>query len=205
MVSRFVLARAAGAARPPTPAGLMTASSAGAPESRGALGRGALGARRRAFGGSGSAFGLGRDRLGLVLGLAHGGLFVATRELATAGEVLVEVVRTDEVLDVEERGALLPDVDEGGLKARENARDLPQVDVADSARLAAFSFDVELGDDAVFDQRGARLAEITAQYEDVLGHWRESLSRPRRVRASLRLSNRWKNGRALHPPHAQWA
>ena len=64
---------------------------------------------------------------------------------------------------MEERGALLPDVDEGGLEAGENARDLSEVDVADSAGLAAFSFDVELGDDAVFDQRGARLAEITAQ------------------------------------------
>ena len=130
-------------------------------------------------GGVRSALGLGGDGLGLVLGLADRGLFVATRELATAGEVLVEVVRTDEVLDMEERGALLTDVDEGGLEAGENARDLSQVHVADSAGLAAFSFDVELGDDAVFDQRSARLAEITAQYEDVLGHRRESLSRPR--------------------------
>ena len=166
----------------------MTASSAGAVESLTARRqRSALAstvAPSAACGGLG-ALRLGDDRFGLVLGLAHGGLFVAARELATAGEVLVEVVRADEVLDVEERGALLPDVDEGGLEAGENACDLSEVHVADSARLAAFSFDVELGDDAVFDQRGARLAEITAQYEDVLGHWRESLSRPRRLRASF--------------------
>ena len=78
-----------------------------------------------------------------------------------------------------ERSALLPDIDERGLETGENAGDLPEVHVADSARLAAFSFDVELGDDAVFDQRGARLTEITTEDEDVLGHRRESLSRPR--------------------------
>ena len=80
---------------------------------------------------------------------------------------------------MEERSALLADVDEGGLEAGKNACDLSQVHVADSAGLATFSFDVELGDDAVFDQRGARLTEITTEDEDVLGHRRESLSRPR--------------------------
>ena len=103
---------------------------------------------------------------------------------------------------MEERGALLPDVDEGGLEAGENTCDLSEVHVADSAGLTAFSFDVELGDDAVFDQRGARLAEITAEDEDILGHWRESLSRPRRRRASLRLSTWRTNGNAPKSPRS---
>ena len=39
------------------------------------------------------------------------------------------------------------------------------------------AFDVELGDDAVFDERDARLFDVNADDEDVLGHFGMKLSR----------------------------
>ena len=55
------------------------------------------------------------------------------RVLAPAGEVRLEVVGPDEVLDVEERGALEADVDEGGLEPGQDPGHLAEVDVADRA------------------------------------------------------------------------
>jgi hypothetical protein len=89
--------------------------------------------------------------------------------LALAGQVGIEVVRADEVFDVEEGGPLLADVDEGRLHARQDAAHLPHVDVAEGAPLAV-PLEVELGDDSVFDERDARLTDVDVDDEDVLGH-----------------------------------
>jgi hypothetical protein len=87
------------------------------------------------------------------------------------GKVGVEVVGTDEVLDVQERGALLADVDEGGLEAREDAGDLAEDDVPDAAGvLVARALDVELGDDAVLDEGDACFFGFYTDYEEILGH-----------------------------------
>ncbi len=55
------------------------------------------------------------------------------RVLAPAREVRLEVVGADEVLDVEERRALQPDVDEGGLQPGKHPGHLAEVDVADGS------------------------------------------------------------------------
>ena len=98
------------------------------------------------------------------------------RVLATAREVGLEVVRPDEVLDVEERGALETDVDERGLQTRQDPGDPAEVDVAGraAAGLCAPSLDVELGDDAVLDERDARLGDVARNDEDILGHTEQS-------------------------------
>ena len=119
-----------------------------------------------ATGGGGAGFDL-LLRLGVELFIARhlgAGDVLVARLLACTLQVSVEVRRADQVFDVEERGALLPDVDERSLQARQHARHLAEVDVADGARLrpAAAPFDVELGDDAVFDQSDPRLADVDA-------------------------------------------
>ena len=62
----------------------------------------------------------GRLRLGVLLARA-GLLFVGT---LASREVGLEVVGPDEVLDVQECGAFLTDVDERGLHPRQDAGDL---------------------------------------------------------------------------------
>ena len=109
-----------------------------------------------------SSRGLGRGDLALVGRLlAVLARARAERVLAPAREVGLEVVRADEVLDVEERRALEPDVDEGGLEPGQHPGDLAEVDVAyGSARgLGAAALDVELGDDAVLDEGDACLGD----------------------------------------------
>src|SRR6202042_3345537 len=70
-----------------------------------------------------------------------------------------------------ECGALLPYVEEGCLKPGEDAGDLAEDDVPDASRVRVpFSLDVELGDDAVFDERDARFSDVTTDDDDVLGH-----------------------------------
>ena len=83
----------------------------------------------------------------------------AERLLAPARQVRLEIIRPDEIFDVQERGTLEPDIDEGGLQARKDTSHLPQVDVADgaAARMGAAALDVKLGNDAVFDERDPRL------------------------------------------------
>src|SRR5262249_46872458 len=112
---------------------------------------------------------------------------LVARMLAAACEVGVEVVGPDEVFDVEERRPLLPDVDERRLKAGEHTRHLAQVHVADGAGCRiAFSLDVELGDDAVFDESDARFAYVAANDEYVLlGHFGQEPSRPARNASRL--------------------
>jgi len=107
-------------------------------------------------------------------------LFVACM-LSTPREVRLEVVRSDEVLDVEERRALLPDVDERCLQARKHARHTTEHDAADAAAapVLTFSFDVKLGDDAVFDERYANFTDVDADDQYVLRHANTELSRQR--------------------------
>jgi hypothetical protein len=64
--------------------------------------------------------------------------------------------RRDDVGHVQEGGALQPDVDEGRLHARQHARHLAQVDVADQPALQR-ALDVKLLHRAVLDQRHAGL------------------------------------------------
>src|SRR5262249_31514173 len=89
--------------------------------------------------------------------------------LLSPGEVRLEVRGPDEILDVQERRALLADVDERRLHPRQHARDLAEVDVADET-LLPFSLDVQLGEDPVLDQRDARLTEIAVDDQCVLSH-----------------------------------
>jgi hypothetical protein len=65
---------------------------------------------------------------------------------------------------MEERGALLADVDERGLHAGQNARDFTEDDVAERASCAR-ALEMELRDDAVLDERNARLAEVDVDDE----------------------------------------
>jgi hypothetical protein len=96
----------------------------------------------------------------------------AEGSLAPAGQVRLEIVRTDEIFHVQERRALQPDIDESGLKPGKNARHLAEVDVADgsAARMGASSFDVKFGDDAALDERDPRLGEVARNDENILGH-----------------------------------
>ncbi len=82
----------------------------------------------------------------------------------------VELVARDvgveeDVGDVEERGLLVADVDEGRLHAREHPGHATLVDVADDA-LVFFTLEVELGDVTVFHQRDAGLAARGVDDED---------------------------------------
>ena len=113
---------------------------------------------------------------------------VPERVLAPAGEVRLEVVGPDEVLDVQERGPLEPDVDERGLQPGQDPRHLAEVDVAYGAaeRRGAAAFDVELGDDAVLDEGDACLGDVARDDEDVLGHVERSFPARRQPAARRR-------------------
>jgi hypothetical protein len=89
-------------------------------------------------------------------------LVLALRQLELRpGEVRV----VDDVADVEEGGLVQPDVDEGGLHARENPDHAPLVDVADDS-LVLLTLEIELGDVSLFDERDACLAAGRVDQED---------------------------------------
>jgi hypothetical protein len=92
--------------------------------------------------------------------------------LATAGEIRLEVVGADEILDVQEGGTLEADVHEGCLQTRQDARYLAQVNVAycAAAGLRTPPFDVQLGDNAALDEGDAGLCDVAGNNEDILGH-----------------------------------
>ncbi|MEJ7735233.1 MAG: hypothetical protein WKG00_39365 [Polyangiaceae bacterium] len=124
--------------------------------------------------------GRGTGGVGVVAALAALAVRLARRDgraagatpvawLRLPGEVGLEVRGADEVLDVQERGALQPDVDEGSLHAREHAADLAEVDVSECSD-GAVAFEVQLGDDAVLDQGNAGLADVDIDDEEVLCH-----------------------------------
>jgi hypothetical protein len=70
---------------------------------------------------------------------------------------------------VEERCALVADVDEGSLHAGQDAGDLAENDVADGG-LLCFALDVELGHHTVLDQRDAGLSQVGVDDYDISGH-----------------------------------
>jgi hypothetical protein len=121
------------------------------------------------FGRGRSVFEIGLDlRIELfVAGRLRGHVsIVAFGMLAPAGEVGVEVIRPDEVLDVQERRALLPDVDERRLKARKDPCHSSEDDVPYATGvLVAGALDMKLGDDSVFDEGDARLFDVDANDE----------------------------------------
>ena len=82
----------------------------------------------------------------------------------------MEVVGTDEIFDVEERRALLSDVDEGRLHPGEDAGDRPEDDVAEGAT-GAESLDVELGDHAALDERDTDLPDVDVDDEKIPAHF----------------------------------
>jgi hypothetical protein len=87
----------------------------------------------------------------------------------TSGDVPLEVVGADQVLDVKKRRFVVADVDEGGLHAGKHAGDLAEVDVA-HRRFSASALRLELSDDAVLDQRDTRLAKLDVDHKQVLRH-----------------------------------
>ncbi len=102
--------------------------------------------------------------LGLVIALV-----VLLVVLAGVDELLEVALSPDHVLDVQERRAFEADVDERGLHAGQHARDFAEVDVADRAAVP-LALDVELGEDAVLDERDAGLTDVDVDDESVLCH-----------------------------------
>jgi hypothetical protein len=88
---------------------------------------------------------------------------------APTGQVGVEVVRTNEILHVQERGALLPDVDEGRLHAGQHPTHDSEIEVAQRAA-RALALDVELGDDAVLHERNTGLTDVDVDNEKIPAH-----------------------------------
>ena len=148
----------------------------------GRLRRRGQGTGRRRFGKNRSV--VGRPDVGLGLGVelfdAGGAALFVARVLAATRQIRFEVVGPNQVFDVKERGALLADVDEGGLKPGQHAGHAPEVNASDGASTAAlaFSLDEELGDDAVFNQRDAGLTDVDVDDQYILGHAGVQLSRP---------------------------
>jgi hypothetical protein len=86
-------------------------------------------------------------------------------------EQLLAVVGAHDVADEQEGGALDlgAEVDEGGLHAGQDPRDLAAVDVADHAAVA-LALDVELGERALLHHRDPALRALGVNHEDVLCH-----------------------------------
>lgn len=108
--------------------------------------------------------GLAREtaRALVALGVLLRGAAVLVREL-------LEVLRRREILDVEERGAIEPDVDERGLHARQDPGHASDVDVAHRGAIPP-AFDVELAEDSVLDEAHPRLSDVDVDEQGVLGH-----------------------------------
>src|SRR5690606_11022867 len=96
--------------------------------------------------------------------------------------------RGDHVFDVKKGRAVEADIDEGRLHAGEDACDLPQVHVAHRASIP-LALEIELGQDAVLDQRYAHLADVDADHDRIVRH-RVSLRSARRRPPSQRCGNR---------------
>jgi hypothetical protein len=93
------------------------------------------------------------------------GVLVTTR----AGQISLEIVGADEILDVEERGAFHANVDERGLHSRQDASHTAENDVSDRTSSCG-SLDLELGDDPFFDQGDAGFTNVTIYNESISGH-----------------------------------
>ena len=64
-----------------------------------------------------------------------------------------------QVFDVQEGGAVEPDIDEGGLHAGQHSGDSPEVNASDRRAILA-PFEIELTQDAVLDQADPRLTDV---------------------------------------------
>ena len=109
-------------------------------------------------------------RLGLTKPARPPSPFKLSRVLVAmpAGHVRLEVVgRT--VFDVQESGALLADVDEGGLHAGQHAGNLAEHDVANRAA-SSCTFDLQLGNHSPFDQRNTGFTNIAIDDQRIFGH-----------------------------------
>ena len=103
--------------------------------------------------------------------LSIGGRFVRLLgALARApGQIGLEVIRADQIFDVKEGCALLPDIDESRLHPRQDPAHGAEANVAEGA-LGAEAFDVKLGDDAGLDQGNADFANIDVDDEKIPAH-----------------------------------
>ena len=85
------------------------------------------------------------------------------------GRVGVELeLRRDEVAREEEPRLVHPDVDEGSLHSREDADDLPVVDVADGVPILA-ALDQQFHEDPGFERRHARLVRRGVHHDQLAG------------------------------------
>jgi hypothetical protein len=107
----------------------------------------------------------------------------------TPRQISFEVVRTDEIFDVQKCGAFLPDVDEGRLHSGQNPGHLAENDVAEGTSRAG-TLNMELRDDSFFDESHARLSQVHIDDEKILGHFgtpfRATGTRARELRPSAR-------------------
>ena len=86
-----------------------------------------------------------------------------------AREVGFEIIRPNQVFDVEEGCALLADVDERCLHAGQHARLLAKHDVADGAS-SGRALDLQLGNHSPFDQRNTGFTNIAIDDQRIFGH-----------------------------------
>ncbi len=70
---------------------------------------------------------------------------------------------------MEERGAFHPKLDEGRLHSGQHTGNSPEHDISDRSPMGA-ALNVQLGDDAVFDQADAGFANITVDNQSVSSH-----------------------------------
>ena len=146
------------------------------------------------FGYGSGALGGGRVHPFFRDALARVVLAAAGRRVTRVRQVLFEIIRTDEIFDVEERGALLANVDEGRLHSGEHTAHFPEVDVPKGAAVGQ-ALDVELGDDSVFNEGDSHFANVDVDDEQISAHFAQFSARARRAmgRAPARLAS----GRAL--------
>ena len=111
---------------------------------------------------------LGADR---VLDHLHQQRLALVQDLldrARVGAAVAVLPMLPDVGDVQERGALEADLDEGALHAGQHARDAAEVDVADQPARAR-ALDVQLLHDALLEHRDARLLRRHVD-EDLVAH-----------------------------------
>jgi hypothetical protein len=84
-------------------------------------------------------------------------------------EVCLEIVRANEIFNVEKCRPFHANVDEGGLHAWQNSGDFPEHYVANGAP-STLTLEVKLCDDPVLDEAHAGLSEIAIDDENVSCH-----------------------------------
>ena len=95
--------------------------------------------------------------------------FPGRRRFARRCQVSLEVVGANQVLDMQERSALLANVDERRLHAGQNPTHRSQTNVAKDAAVTE-TLDVELSNDARLDESDADLTNIYVDNEQISAH-----------------------------------